>query len=151
MPTSISSIYDNLIDLVAAALPTYKRIPNPYIMDSNNQLVLSRGYGVAFGPGNRVDLHVGCRISYERIFNVMLVKLVTTTDHNVSARETLEKQLIEDFTTLRVALENDFTLSGQCIRVDYSSDSGIEFNASETLKFISINMDLLCLYEEILV
>jgi len=150
--SSISTIYDNLLSLVSTAIggsgEGYIELPNPYNLADNNQLFLKKGYGVAIGPGVGLELHVGCRISYERIFTVVLTKEMATTDHNITARTSFNKELIEDFVLVRRALEDDPTLSQACIKTQYTADSGLEFTATDTQRFISVSIDVIIQYEE---
>lgn len=146
--SSISTIFDNFTTLCETALSSYTRIPNPYLLEETNQLYLNKGLAIGFGPGVRDDLHLGCKISYQREFSVVLFNLVTTTDHNTTARVVLEKALLEDFITLREAVANDYTLSQSCIKIEYTDDSGIAFDSAETLKFMSMQINFNCVYEE---
>jgi len=150
MTTSSTTIFNNLVTLTGTALSAYTRIPNPYALNENTGLYLKKGYGVAFGPGTRQDFHVGCKIGYQRIFNIVLTNLMAATEHDTTTRSGIEKALLEDFISLRIALEQDPTLSQSCIKTEYGTDSGILYGATEEVKFITINIDLLCLYEEAL-
>ena len=147
--SKISTIYDNLQTLVGAALSTWKRLPNPYVADQNAELLLTKGYGIAIGPGrNRPDIEVGCRAYYERIFNVVLTQQITTTDHDSTARAAIEKALVEAFYAVRRAIDGDNTLSAQAVSVDYQDDSGIELLLGARAKCMSINVNFLVLYQE---
>lgn len=151
--SSVSEIYDEMVDLIESTLSTYKRLSNPYILEANNHLQLEKGFGITVGAGNRRDLHVGCKIAYERVFTVILTKKITATDHATTARETLEKNLLEDFVTLRVALEQNHTLDGTCIDMNYTADSGVQVGATgpnEENKYFTFEIAFLCLYEEAL-
>ncbi len=148
MSSKVTTIYDNLGTLVAAQLSTYTRIPNPYLVTHNNQLLLTKGYGIAIGPGQYVPLYTGCKTGRSRQFELILINQMAPTDHDITGRENAEKALVEDFLAVELAIESDNTLSGQCIKVDYQDDSGIEFLANDKLRFVKLNATFLVTYQE---
>lgn len=148
--SKVSTIYDNLGALVAATVPAYKRIPNPYVAAANSQLLLAKAYGIGIGDGRAEDLSLGNQRGRSRTFSLVLINLVSSLDNDTGGRETLEKQLLEDFLAIESALELDNTLGGYALKVDYVSDSGIDFLAADggKFKYIAITVQFLVLYEE---
>lgn len=150
MATKISDIYDEIVSICESSLDTtYKRIPNPYVAEENAQIILDKGFGVSIGPCERVDLDV-CKMYYRRFFNIVIVRLVSATEHDVTRKEAIEKAILEDLQSVRIAIERDNnTLSGNATKTDYESDSGIEFLISPSgFKFYSLNVTLSVLYNE---
>lgn len=126
--SKISTIYDALIARLVAVLPSdYHRLTNPYDIEDNNELYLTKGYGVAVGPGSRTDRLVSCQKSFERSFSIALTRQITTTDHNISDNEDIQKALLEDHFTVFSDLEKETTLSAICIKSEVDGDEGIEF------------------------
>lgn len=150
MSTKVTAIRDNLVSLVAGALDAeYLRIPNPYSAGDNNQLILNRGYGVAIGGAQRVDMEL-CKMAMERTFNIVLVRVAAASEHDVTTRDAIEIGLLEDVQSIRNDIELDSTLSGQAIRTDYVGDSGIEFliNQDSGFKYFSISISVAVTYQE---
>ena len=149
--TKISDIYDALDTAVSTALgSTYTRLPNPYSADENSELYLKRGYGIAFGAGANDRDSMGGIGSYIREFVVVLVNQVTTTDHNVDAREVLEKSFMEDHYKVWKALELDADLGGSSLTTQVS-DSGIEFAEGDRKKYFLSEFNVEVKYHETLV
>lgn len=147
--SKISTIHDNLLALISTNLGSeYKKLPNPYIIDDNNELYLTKGYGLAIGPGARTDRLVSCRQSWQRDFTLYLTQQITTTDHNTDDRETIIKAMLEDHFTLFDALESDSTLSGSAIRAQMESDSGITILDLESARYLLLEIDVIAEYLE---
>lgn len=140
--SKISQIHDAILSLVAGELPTYKKLPNPYFIADNNELYLTKGYGVAVGSGSRTDRLLSCQFSWQRNFTIVLSNLVTTTDHNTTQREALVKGMLEDHTLVIEALEKDAALSGLCIKAEVFSDSGIQYLAGTTGRYFILEIDV---------
>lgn len=150
--SQFSTVYDAFVDLVEAAIDTdYRRIPNPYVPESTNKIYLRRAWGLLVGPGVRVNEEIGCNlVTYERIFQVVMVRQITTTHHDLGQREALEKELMEEIIKLAHALEENPTLGGVCVKIDNNGDSGIEFFSVADLRYYSCSIDILTKYKEVL-
>ncbi len=150
MSTNITTIYNALGSLVAGVLTTYKRIPNPYFAAANNSLYLSKGYGIAIGVGQHEDISIGRQRGFSRTFTLILVNQVTTTDHDLTGRENLEKGIVEDFIAVHKAVEG--TTLGGAIDNDYIDDSGVNFLASDDgkFKYLTMTVNFRVIYEETL-
>lgn len=148
MPTRISDIYDAIVDQIEAKLTTHKRIANPYVIDDNSFLQLQKGFGVIVGPGVDTQRYVGCLVTWERQFTIILVRQITTTQNNIGSREVIEKGLLDDHDLLRKAFYLNSTLGGIAIKSTVSDDGGIAFVDADRLKFIQIAMSLFVEYQE---
>jgi hypothetical protein len=147
--SKISDIHAALKTLITTALGSgYGQLPNPYAPPENSSLILDQGWGLAIGPGEAVRLEVGCNMHSERQFNIVLTRDIGTSEHDVTLRESAELALVENYYSLRFAMENDVTLGGKCIRLEYLNDSGVEFLATERQRYLSINMTVSALYQE---
>ncbi len=148
MPTKIATIYDKIVTLVEANLTGYRRLPNPYVIDSNTYLHLKQGFGIAIGPGNDTQRYVGCLVTWERQFNITLVREVIALQNNTDARETLEKEFLDDHDALRKAFYLGSSLDGEAIKSTVLSDSGISFIDGENKKFLALELNLFVEYQE---
>lgn len=149
MPTKISEIYDACVDLIESTLPnTYLRIPNPYTVDVNTFLHLRHGYGIAIGPGQDTQRYVGCLVTWERVFSIILVQQVIATQNDTAVREVIEKDILDDHDKLRKAFYLNSTLGSLAIKSTVLDDSGVNFIDGERLKFLGLVMSLFVEYQE---
>lgn len=146
--SKISTLHDAIVSKISANLTSYKQLPNPYVLEQNPQSFLSKGFGVAVGPGIRTDRVIGCQTSWERSFSITLINYVSTTDNNTTVRETLSKNLLEDHYTLLTQFEIDAGLSGTAIDAIVVSDGGIEYIELETKPHFLTEIELTVEYLE---
>jgi hypothetical protein len=136
--TKLSNVYDGLITLIGTALPAYTKIPNPYEPSNNASLLLTKGFGLGFSTASNTKRQI-CRIdSTSRNFVVVLINRVTATDHDTTAHATLEKSLLEDLETIKLALANDITLGGKAAKAEWQDDSGIEYLENDRAQYLSV-------------
>lgn len=147
MPTRISDIYDKCVDIIEATLPSYLRVPNPYDVTANTNLHNRLGFGIRVGPGNDTQRYVGCLITWERVFSVILIQQVIATQNDTSRKEAIDKTLLDDHDKLRKAFYLNSSLDQLAIKSSVPSDGGIEF-ADGAQKFLFLQMDLLVEYQE---
>lgn len=145
--SKITQIHNNLISVVSGVLPTFKRIPNPYFIDENNQLFLVKGFGIGIGTGHRQDLEL-CKLSWNRIFQVVLVQQIVTTENNISDRIDIEQAILESHHLVLNALETNSSLNGSDSKADVIGDTGLVFLTGDRLKYLSITIDVNILYSE---
>ena len=144
----ISTIHDTLITKVSSVLSSdYKQLPNPYELGENNELYLTKGFGLAVGAGSRTDRLINCKASWQREFSLTLVNQITTTDHDLDKRQDIAKSLLEDHFLVFIELEKDTSLSGLVIDSKIESDSGLQF-ISEINRYYFIDMSLTVEYLE---
>jgi hypothetical protein len=145
---TISTIYDAINTVLATKLPQHRQLPNPYEVTQNTYLHLNKAYGIGVGPGQDTERYVGCLITWEQVHQIILVRRIVTTQNNTVARETLEKDLLEDWDILRKAFYLDNTLSGSAIKTTVTSHSGINFIDGDKLKFLGLEIQLVVEYQE---
>ena len=148
MPTKIETIYDAIVNLIEGELTAHTRIPNPYVLDENDFLRLTNGFGVAIGAGVDTSRTVGCIVTWERSFTISLVRRIVTTQNNITEREKIEKDILVDHDLLRKAIYLDNTLGGNVMKATIVDDGGVNFIDGERLKFLAIDMNLLVEYQE---
>lgn len=146
--SKISTIHDAIVTKISTNLPTYAQIANPYVVEENPLTILQKGFGVAVGAGIRTDRLISCLTSWERVFTVILINSVKTTDNNTTIRQTLTKNLLEDHYTLFTEFEKDSGLSGVAIDGIIASDTGIQFIEIDSKPHFLIEIDLTVEYVE---
>jgi len=146
--SKITSIYNNLVSLCEGALPDHKRIPNPYALEQNSELILEQGWGLVVSTGENTNRQIGCDKSYSRSFQIIITRKITTTDHNIDQRTAIEKQILEDLHLVWSALENDSDLTGQTAQTIQVLDGGLEFFEGDRAKYLGVIIDVFAEYFE---
>lgn len=133
--SKISEIREQLETLIEAAITGYKQIPNPYEIEKTANVILRKGYGIAFGPATNTERQLSCQLSVDREFSIILTREVATTEHNNAGRETIEKAIFEDQYLLIKAIEKDSDLATKASRARYVSDNGLEYVGLENSRY----------------
>jgi len=148
--TAISDIHDELHSVVATALTgkSYSIIPNAYITPDNAGLLLRKGYGIAIGAGNNTERVLGGKLSYQRDFQVFLTRELLTTSSNVEARQDVEKAILEDYTLVLKAIEEQPTLNGNAAKAVIITDGGLEYLEGDRDRYFLIEATVTVEYFE---
>lgn len=148
--SKISTVYGYIEDIIQAALPTYTKIPDPYAVGGTAEALLRKAYGIGIGPGRNTEEDYGDVVTMEREFSVILVRQVTTTDNNSTARNALELALMEDHLTLVKAFQASAELDATVSVSTFDADGGIEFLAGDlpTQKYMMIVLSFITRYSE---
>jgi hypothetical protein len=148
MTAKVLTIYDQIVTQLGTSLPNHQRLPNPYQVDENAIGQLTNGYGLVIGPGVDTKRYVGCIVTWERTFTIILVRKITTTSNNIGSRVIIEKDIIEDHDTLRKDFYLNSTLGQNAIQTTVLSDGGIQFVTQELSKFLAMEIQLVTEYQE---
>lgn len=146
--SKISTLHDAIVSKISTNLSSYTQLPNPYVVEENPHTLMTKGFGIAIGPGVRTDRVVGCQVSWERSFLITLINYVVTTDSNTTVRENITKTLLEDHYTLLTQFEIDAGLSGTAIDAIVSQDGGIEFIEIDSRPYFLTETELVVEYLE---
>lgn len=129
--SAVSTAYDALETRIAALLnanpadPAFLKIPNPYQLEENSDGVLRKGFGIKIGQASNV-MAVNCNYHIDRVFGVVLAREAMNTDHDSAGIAKVEKQLMEDLTTIIRDFEVNQSLNTGLIFCGYLGDGGIE-------------------------
>lgn len=134
--TKVSDIYDRLHAVMASEFAGYKRIPDPYELLSNPEILLRKGYAIGIGNGSNTGKQLAPRITIQRDFVLSFCREHYPTQNDTTNITALEKELLEDQVTLIKYLKNNADLGGNCANAFFSADSGIQYLQAETRKFI---------------
>lgn len=133
--SKITTIRESLETLLFAELTGYQKIPNPYELEKCANRILTKGFGIAFGPAQNTNRVLDCQMSVERDFAILLTREVTHTEHNAQGRETVEKALFEDQYKLIKVIERDYATVVGASRAAYVSDNGLEYVGLENSRY----------------
>lgn len=147
--TQISTIHDAIVTKISSNLTSHKQLPNPYILEANTDLFLQKGFGVAIGAGVRTDRYVSNQIvTWERSFIITLTEKITTTESNITAKETITKTLLEDHFTLLKKFDQDISLTLSALGVTFTSDGGFDYVEFNGRPHFVCEIELLVEYQE---
>lgn len=148
MTSKILTIYDQITTLLASSLTGHIRLPNPYEVNSNTFLHLDNAYGLGVGPGSDTQRYVGCLVTWEQTYNIVLVRRIVTTQNNTAQQVIIEKSIFEDWDTLRKAFYNNSTLNGYAYKTTLRSHDGISFIDGNQQKFLALELELITEYQD---
>lgn len=146
--SKISDIYNALTDTIETALPDYWRIAQAYSVEANTYLTLTKGFGIAVGRGVDTKRYVGCLISWQRTFTVILINQMVAQENDLTTRVMIEQDILEDHATVRKAIYNNSTMGGTAIESTVTEDAGLHFVDADLLKFLAIQMTVTIEYQE---
>lgn len=137
--STISDIYNEVKSRVSAKLPTHKLLPDPYIVESNPETFLEKGYSIAIKDAQNTNKQLGCKISVQRNIEIVITRKFFSTDLNRDHLETREKDLLEDHALVIKDIEKDPSLGiAETPMFTYVSDNGIETVFDDKSNFIKI-------------
>ena len=144
--TTISTIYDSALALVAATISGAQEINFPYELGNNPVGILNNGYAVEMlGDSKAPGEFGGPAVQLSQEIMVTLTRQLPQVD-DLTQRKTAEKLILEDKRKLVKAFENnaDNNLGVSC---DYLTSSGIQYGeASEGGRFLTVLMSFVSLY-----
>lgn len=146
--TKIAEIYDAIIAKIAAKLPSFQRVPNPYALDENTAILLRKAYGLAIGPGTNTERYVGCLVTWQRDYTIGLIHQVVNTENDTLGRAMIEKDIIDAHREILLGFETDSTLGGKAIKAVVSSDGGIDYIQGNQSKYLALEITLTVEYQE---
>lgn len=152
--TKITQIYDAIVSKIESTMPAYKRMPNAYFVEDNNDLVMRKGFAVAIREGTQRSADITCgRYIWERFYEVILSNVYHVNENDADARGAAEIALLEDRELVFKAFRQDIQLTNGTATVntidsDFQSDGGIEFLQGTKTRHLVLRLDLFTLYED---
>lgn len=138
--TAISNVYDGLVTLVTAALPTHKKLANPYMVEANPSVVLKNGYGIKIGAAENTQRFCGSHHSTRRSLSVVLTAEMAAVEANATQWRSAELGLMEEAQTIIKAIASNPTLGGYAANTDWTNDGGIEFVDGDRTRYLTIEI-----------
>jgi hypothetical protein len=140
--SKISDAYAGLKARIAAVLPSHVGLLNPYEPEQNPETILKQGYGIVLGAGTNSNRAISNHLSISREVSIVLTRRFYASEMNRTAKETVEKQLMEDQFLIVKDIEKDpsLGLSDVVANFQYEGDEGIQFAFSEDKPFYRLTM-----------
>ena len=128
MSTRITDIHTAIYTLVAAALPDHTELYKPSVIDSVEDALLDKSYGIVIGPASNTKRFVSCD-NYSVRRDVVILNTITIygADLDETIRKNAEKELLENQIKILRAAQNNVTLTGLVSKFDFENDNGLEF------------------------
>jgi len=146
--TKITNIREELESIIAASIAGYKQIPNPYEIEKTSNVILKKGFAIAFGPGTNTERLLSCQLSIDREIAIVLTRQVSSTEHDTNRRESIEKDILEDQFLIIRAIERDPSLNNKAARARYVGDNGLEFLSLENSRYFVLQSNFAFEYFE---
>ena len=146
--SKITDIREELETIIAAAVTGYRQIPNPYEIEKTSNVILKKGFAIAFGPGTNTERLLSCQLSVDREMAIVLTRQVSSTEHDTNRREEIEKDIFEDHYLIIKAIEKDPSLNNKAARARYVGDNGLEFLSLENSRYFVLQSNFAFEYFE---
>ena len=153
--SNISQAYDDIISVIESVLPNHKALINPYRPELNDDLTFEKGWGLTFGSGINTNLQLGCRLSIDRTFGLVLTRKVFAGQlqrsiNAVTVSRDTEKSLLEDHCLVLKEFETNPTITDSQVitKLVYQGDAGLEFVRTERTDLLILTSQLTLTYFE---
>jgi hypothetical protein len=148
--SAISTFYDAVDSWMSSlfATPTYKKLVNPYTIESDATLNINRGWAFVVGPKTPANLTTGRY--WQFTVNLQIIQTIVNkgTDRDITIRQTAEKLLLEDQFTMLDSLRTTTTFDTKVWNLEYDSDNGLEFVFTEQQNYYKIVTNLTAIISE---
>ena len=71
--SKITEIVEKMHEVLPTLLPSYARMPNPYVIGDNSALLMRSGYGIGIGNAVNTNRVIPNTVSMDRVFEIVLV------------------------------------------------------------------------------
>ena len=135
--SKISTIYENIRTIVSTTLDSeYRELANAFDLEDNDELNLVKGWSVVPGPGDNTHRLICGKQSHLQQFAIPLTRLLTATDHDITAKNTIIKDLLEDQQKIAMAFEQDPQLGNTTATNIHVGHSAVEYLQGDNDKFL---------------
>lgn len=146
----VSTIYETFRANVATQLISHSRIPNPYKIEENLEPSLKQGWAIQIGPAENTNRIVCGTTTVRRRFTLIITRKMYAQELDSTAKESVEKQLLEDLRLVLNTVEANPKLSTSSGDFKYEGDEGIDFVFADKDNFIKLTALFSVEYWEVL-
>jgi hypothetical protein len=136
--TNISNIYDAIQTEVALIFPTKTELSDPRLIENNDMVSLSNGYGIDFGPAINTNRQLGCFYSIRREITITVTRQFLGGHKSNTIYDTTNKNILEDLHLLIKLFEKNEIIANEISNYKFLSDGGIERVFGENKNFVMI-------------
>lgn len=146
--TKLSDVFNELVTITQATLPTYNHLPDGLDVEKNTDLELNYGFSVNCGPATAGATQFGCQFQlFEREYQIAITNIYAKRTDPVS-RDTYELNLMEDLYKVVKAILVEPSLGGLVSGVDYNGDIGPQYLDGDTQEFLYTDVTFNVIYQE---
>lgn len=135
--SSITTIYNALIDELEALFPLKNRMHNPYNLDNNPDICKKDSWGLRVGDAEHV-VNEFCTLSLKRTFTIVVMKNFVTLSSKEDGFDAVSVSLLEDQQSICQSLYSPAEIGqGSTIDIiDITSISGVQEMVSDEKKYL---------------
>lgn len=150
--SAISEIFDTLKASITEVLPEHMWLSDPRLIESNSELDLNKGVGIALGAGEAIQREIDKHIWISREVSVTITRRHFASELNREDQENEEKNLLEDQKLLIVKFMNDplDEVAKSVSKALFLGDNGIENVFGDSGSFLKITTRFQVQYREII-
>ena len=74
MSTTITDVYNNFVTIIETALPSHKRLHNPYAVEENPEMIVRKGWGLQIDDGINSNRCISPEYYLQRNFSVVITR-----------------------------------------------------------------------------
>lgn len=148
MSYKIENIYETIYTKVASVLSDHTELIYSGEIELNNDLYLRKGFAIQIGSGTITRRFGVCHYSIARDITVTNTLSNYGYETNKTSKKTIEKALLANQMKIIDAIEKDNQLSNYAMKVDFTSDGGIEYIHIEQKNYIMTRSVFNIEYEE---
>jgi hypothetical protein len=125
--SKVTDVRDALNTLIQTVLPTYLMLTDSIDIPDNANLMLQKGFRVAYGPADNSGRDWSMtHIQRRRQFSFALTNAYVA-NHDAEGRQAAEDALINDQNEVIKAIHRDHELTGTALSSAFAFDNGIEY------------------------
>ena len=131
-------------------LPNHNRIPNPYSLRDNPDIVLKQGWGLAAGSSNRVELDF-TRLQMERSFQLITTREMFYIDTKVDTFDVAVKALMNDHVTIQLEFHkvNELGIEAKIDKMEIVSSSEPEIIFNDKYKYLTMSTEIIVAHSDV--
>ena len=149
--SELSEIYDAIIlEMTGLFSSTHNRIPNPYSLEDNPDLMLNKGWGVAVGASNPRELDY-CHVRMERTFRLITTRKMYYIDTKQDIFDATLKELLDDHTIIQKEFykTDEIGVEAKVDQITIGSSSEPRVIFSEKYKYLSMFTEVFITHSDV--
>jgi hypothetical protein len=137
--SKVSTVYDRMLAALGEEFPSLTRIPNPYLLEENNDNFLRNGFGLKVGAGAYTPFEF-CSYVISRRFSVVFTRELFRVDSSPDKADDVIKELLENVKQVQDLFyaHDELGIPESILKVDITDVSEIGPVASDKFKFLTV-------------
>lgn len=138
---SNTTIYNAIVSKAETLFPSKARIPNPYELSDNPELILKDAWGLKVGSAELVDIEY-CNLSIGREYTFLLTRQFATLGSAKDAFDASTVAMLEDQQTMLNHLhsQSELGIPNDIDEITISNVGGIDFMVTDQKKYLFLEL-----------